>query len=210
MGKLRIVSLVLLLMIISAVPAYAGGFRINGVEVKGNYIIANSSAEVSLSNITVGGYVYRANEKGELVRIVSGNKEADDAVRNILSQIIKPGMAETEKLKAVYDHMASYNWRAVNADVSGGYTDEKMAELALYLVHSGRGNCDHYASLEILLIRGLGYKAEPMVGQRKLSEEGQFSAYTWAKVYVDGKACHFDPGYAFLLTDEEVKATHRW
>jgi len=160
-------------------------------------------------NETIDGY--NADENGVLSPANSVIIEANEAVQNILSRIIKPGMTEREKFKAIYDHMnSSYNWRAVPADVSGGYTDEKIAELALYLIRNGKGNCDHLACLEVLLIRGIGYQAEPIVGQRRPTTSSAFYANTWVVVYIDGVRYHFDPGFAFLLTDEQVSATHRW
>jgi len=160
----------------------------------------------TVTGVSIARDGYQKDDNSAVIPTGTGNEELDKAIGDILSQIIKPGMSGEEKLKAVYNHMLDYGWRPMNVDLTGGYTDQKIAELALYLVRNGKGSCEHIACLEVELIRALGYEAEPVIGQR--TAHGVFVSHHWARVYIDGVGYNFDPGFVFLKTDEEIISTH--
>jgi hypothetical protein len=165
---------------------------------------------------------YRAGGDGRLIYKLTDNKELDGAAAGILAGIIGGGMSDNDKLLAIYRWMsANIRWRVASADLSNGFTPEKTAELALYAAKNRKGECEHFAALESVLIKSLGYNAYCVSGLRRNPNNGSMGAHSWAMVEIDGVAYGFDPQYAgaftkgnflsmFLISESELRKTHSW
>ncbi|MDR1328824.1 MAG: transglutaminase-like domain-containing protein, partial [Oscillospiraceae bacterium] len=101
-----------------------------------------------------------------------------------------------------------------------GFTPEKTAELALHAAKNRKGECEHFAALESVLIKRLGYNAYCVSGLRLNPNNGSMGAHSWAMVEIDDIVYGFDPQYAgsftsnfmsmFLITEAELRKTHSW
>ena len=200
-------------------------FNDQGIMQKGNVTIDGKKYYfhengVMAVNEKVGNY--RADYDGTLNYILMDNAALDAEIGAILSRITNDGMSERDKMLAVYKWMqANIEWRGIAVDISGGYTDPLLVELAVYALNSRKGSCEHYAALETVLIRRLGYKTITTAGSRLSNVSGKWGEHSWLRVSVDGVYYHFDPQYAasqtknnvlsaFLASDEAFKAHHRW
>jgi hypothetical protein len=165
---------------------------------------------------------YRADYDGKLNYRLTGNEELDAAAGRILASIIDDGMTESAKMQRIYEWMPdNIGWRGMAVDVSGGYTDERVVELALYAVRNMKCSCEHFACLENVLIRRLGYKVISIAGTRLSSVNGSWGEHSWIAITIGGQQLYFDPQYAgthmkgnfygcFLKTEEEFRRHHRW
>ncbi|MDR2420641.1 MAG: hypothetical protein LBD49_00865 [Oscillospiraceae bacterium] len=165
---------------------------------------------------------YRADGGGKLIYKLTGNKELDAEAGNILAKITNGDMTDREKMLAVYKWMPSnIGWRVTPVNMPDGYTQEKAIELALHAAKNRKGECEHFAALESILIQRLGYKTYCVSGQRLSTKDGTLNPHSWAMVEIDGAIYGFDPQYArtfmkndvmsmFLISEEELKNTHIW
>ena len=171
-------------------------------------------------NTMIGNY--RADYDGTLNYTLTDNTELDDAVAEILRKATNSSMTDREKMLAIYKWMpANIDWRNIYVDISNGIDNARMRDLALYCIRNGKGACEHYASLEGVIIKRLGYKVKVLSGKRLSLTTGQWGDHSWIRITINGGNYHFDPQYAqthmknnilgcFLITSEEFKKTHRW
>lgn len=150
----------------------------------------------------------------------TGNAELDEAVYGVLETLYQPDGTEAENLAAVYGWVSEeIAYRAGTADVSGGFTEELIQELALEGLSKRRGNCDTEAAVMATLLERLGYGCEILQGQF-LREDGQWVDHAWVRAEVDGEWLHFDPLYGryyaedpadyCMQPDSALEGTHRW
>ncbi|MFC5468939.1 transglutaminase domain-containing protein [Cohnella suwonensis] len=115
----------------------------------------------------------------------------------ILKKIVKPGMTDEQKVKAIFDYVVAH------VKYSKG-TDYVSGENALEAIDAGKGVCVHYASLFHYLAMRAGIPDMPQTGN---SIVGQ---HAWNMVYVNGKWRYLDAtladgkktvDYAYYLKD---------
>ena len=116
--------------------------------------------------------------------LYSGYEKVDTMVVEILDEIIKPGMSETEELRAIHDWMCnniSYGGgRIVDESMdlgkladglkdvwsAGELNKSKLTYVMSYLaLRDKKGVCDEYVALFNTLADALGYKTTIMTGQ---------------------------------------------
>lgn len=152
----------------------------------------------------------------------SGDSTLETEVAAIIAQECPANGTQVEKITAVFDWMVStLKYKYVTVDLSNGYTDELVDELAYYTITTLRGACEHQASLMKVFADTLGAPAVVVEGDF-LAEDGTWTEHGWVIVQLeDGSYRHIDvlfgrnhthgkPHTMLLKTDEEFKATHRW
>lgn len=153
---------------------------------------------------------------------VSGDSTLETEVAAIIAKECPANGTQAEKITAVFDWMVStLKYKYVTVDLSNGYTDELVDELAYYTITTLRGACEHQASLMKVFADALGAPAVVVKGDF-LAEDGTWTEHGWVIVQLeDGSYRHIDvlfgrnhthgkPHTMLLKTDEEFKATHRW
>lgn len=153
---------------------------------------------------------------------VSGDSTLDTEVAAIIDKECPANGTQTERITAVFDWMVStLKYKYVSVDLSNGYTDELVDDLALYTITTLRGACEHQAALMKVFADALGAPAVVVKGDF-LAEDGTWTEHGWVIVQLeDGSYRHIDvlfgrnhtggkPHTMLLKTDEEFSATHRW
>jgi len=137
----------------------------------------------------------------------------DQKVQTILSQIIKPGMNEHEKVKAVHDYLVlnlAYDTRLSNNSPYSALTEGTTA-------------CNGYAMLAYKMLKELGIEVRLISGVAS-SQAFITQNHAWNMVKLDGNWYHLDvtwddpvpdePGRIlydyYLLTDKEISKNHNW
>jgi len=208
-----------------------GEMRTGKIEIDGQprYFLENGEMAVN----TWVDEDCRADYDGTLNYSKTGNAELDGFAGRVLESILKEGMTEREKMKAVYDWMpANIGWRGVVTHYYGGdvdafkpfvYPESEVVDLAYYAYQNRKGSCEHYAALASVFLKRLGYKTRVLYGLRKgyAYEGNPWGEHGWVEVTIDGKRYHFDPQYTrthmkdrldyyFLLPEEESRQHHKW
>lgn len=140
-------------------------------------------------------------------------KYVDQKVRTILSQIIRPGMNDHEKVKAVHDYLVlnlAYDTRLINNSPYPALTEGVTA-------------CNGYAMLAYKMLKELGIEVRLISGVAS-SQAFNTQNHAWNMVKLDGNWYHLDvtwddpvPDEAgrilydyYLLTDKEIAKNHSW
>ena len=150
----------------------------------------------------------------------TGNPELDAQVLALLEELYAPEASEEENLSAVYQWVCQeITYRAGTTDVSGGFTEEVIQQLALDGLSKRKGNCDTEAAVMAVLLDRLGYECRILQGQFQ-REDGQWVDHAWVQAEVDGEQLHFDPLYGryyaedpmdfFMQPDSALESTHQW
>lgn len=132
----------------------------------------------------------------------------NDRVKVILKEIIKPGMNDHQKIKAIHDYV-----------VLNMKYDEGLQKYTAYEgLRTGEAVCQGYTLLSYKLLQEAGIDNRIIEG----SAGGQLHA--WNLVYLDGHWYHLDTtwddpapdmlgvvkyGY-YMRTDEQMRKTHTW
>ncbi len=138
---------------------------------------------------------------------------------------VSPGENATleEKLWSVFEWMTDeLKYQYITVDLSDGYTESLISELAEHAIFELRGACEHQAALYCLFARRLGCDAMVVEGEF-LSDDGtEWVEHGWVILDYDGALRHCDvlfgrnhtggqPRTMFLLTDEQMSSRrHRW
>lgn len=129
---------------------------------------------------------------GDDGRYTSGNRTIDAYVDGILSQVVRPGMTDREKLRAAYDYIYYHMYyRSNNNHVPRGQDCTLWVEAnMLRLIEQGKGNCYCFASEMYYLGRRLGWWQI-----RALSGGVQSENYDhgWCEIELDGVRYLLDP-----------------
>lgn len=157
------------------------------------------------------GYEYDINLQISYVETKAQADSVETQVRQILSQIIKPGMNDFDKEKAIHDYIVS----TVAYDTS--LTDHSDYG-ALFNKHTTV--CQGYALLCYRMLTDSGINARLVLSDNTSDEDG----HAWNMAQIDGKWYHLDCTYDdpvpdvpgrieynyFNKTDAEMAVNHTW
>ena len=136
-------------------------------------------------NETIGNFYF--DENGVYT---SGNAELDEIVDGIIAEQTTEEMDDMEKLKAVYLYVVknfSYRKGEIYEIGQTGW----IADEALKLFTTGRGNCYSYAAGFCVLARALGYEACAYSGTCA-GETEEPDPHGWVEIELDGKTYFCD------------------
>ena len=151
----------------------------------------------------------------------TGDDVLDDAVLEVIEDVCSADASLEDNLGALFDWMTkNLTYRNVTVDLSNGYTDELVTDIAKTLITTYRGACEHNAALMKVFCDRLGAPAICVSGDFK-NESGAWVEHAWCICEIDGAYRHIDVLYGrnhthgnartmFLVTDEKFSATHRW
>ncbi|THF73987.1 transglutaminase domain-containing protein [Cohnella fermenti] len=168
-------------------------------------------------NYTVKSYNYNSKSNGKTatvsIKVVYWENATQSAYvakrsKEILAEIIKPGMNAHQKVKAVHD------WILLNV----AYDRTLKKHSAYDALASGTAVCQGYASLAYRLLKDAG--VEVRIAEGTVST----GAHAWNLVKLDGAWYHLDTTFDdpvpdvkgrttysyYLLTDEQIKRDHKW
>ncbi len=119
----------------------------------------------------------------------------------VLARIIRPGMTELERARAIYD------WATLNLRYTAYADKSDPVGAAFYGFRNGRGDCFVYYAVSRFLLTRAGFE------NLEIHRDSVTNPHFWNLVKYEGNWYHFDtcPHYAahpltcFLLTDSEVK-----
>lgn len=152
----------------------------------------------------------------------TGNADLDGQVLTVLEEVCKKEHSMAQNAAAVYDWVANgIKYRASTADLSEGYTEEVVQELALEMLNKRRGACDGEAALMAVLLRRMGCEAVVVEGTFLREAGAEPVEHAWVIAKVDGTYYHFDPLYGkhyaeerlgdyCMAADEMLLPTHQW
>jgi transglutaminase-like putative cysteine protease len=195
----------------------------NGIKFTYKNNIENFYINTTSRTITYGYNVYsgqsiegyraeprelKAGEKVVMeVQPDAASKKLYSKLDNVLKTIIKPGMNETAKVKAIHDYVVSHM-------TYSGRADYISSDNALIALEKGKGVCVHYASLFHYLARQAGLNSRVLQGPALVGQ------HAWNAVYVNGKWLFVDTTlddtkktteYTYYLKDASfMMKTHMW
>ena len=152
----------------------------------------------------------------------TGNADLDGQVLTVLEEVCKKEHSMAQNAAAVYDWVANgIKYRASTADLSEGYTEEVVQELALEMLNKRRGACDGEAALMAVLLRRMGCEAVVVEGTFLREAGAEPVEHAWVIAKVDGAYYHFDPLYGkhyaeerlgdyCMAADAMLLPTHQW
>ncbi|MDR9857065.1 transglutaminase domain-containing protein [Paenibacillus sp. VCA1] len=167
------------------------------------------------------GYSYSGTSKSANVSVQLSYRETaaqtayvSRQVRSILNQIIKPGMNDHEKVKAIHD------WIVLHLKY-----DETLQKYTAYDgLSSGSTVCQGYSLLTYKMLKEAGLTNRIVEGTATPRNTGVSQLHAWNLVLLDGKWYHLDTtwddpapdkegeigiGY-YLRTDAQMKKDHSW
>ncbi|WP_312699975.1 stalk domain-containing protein [Sedimentibacter sp.] len=131
--------------------------------------------------------------------------QADKQIDNILSEIIKPGMNDHEKVKAVHDYII----------LNGKYDENKLLYSDYDLLTQGKSVCNGYALLTYNMLNKLNIPVKLVTGM------GNSELHIWNMVQLSGHWFHLDATWNdqlpdnntilysyYMLTDNEISEDH--
>ncbi|WP_333870351.1 stalk domain-containing protein [Desulforamulus putei] len=159
-------------------------------------------------------YYFPAREVKEMIQAVE-QKSVE-----IIKKVIKPGMTDLEKEKALHDYIVlntRYDYENYQKDKI-----PKESYTAYGVLVKGVGVCQGYASAMSKLLNMVGIENHFIIGTGRGSRGTE--AHGWNKVKIDGRWYHLDttwddpapdqPGRIsykyFNLTDDQIKKDHSW
>lgn len=151
----------------------------------------------------------------------SGLERLDKEVKTVLDSIADDNMTDPEKLKVAYNWIVNkLRYKFITVDVSQGYTEELIYELAEYSVLYRNGSCEYYAALLYVCFERMGFDVMMVEGTRLDSKNNTWGDHVWVIAEVDGKTYNFDPLFGrnhtsnalsmFMVKDSALEATHNW
>ena len=146
-----------------------------------------------------------------------------DEMDAVIAEVAPDPNAPVEtRLAAVFDWMVKkLKYQYITVDLSNGYTEKLISELAEHTIFELRGACEHQAALFCLFARRLGCEAMVAEGDFLSDDGGEWIEHARIILRMGDTFRHCDVlygrnhtgGYArtmFLTTDEKIAATHRW
>jgi len=161
-------------------------------------------------------------EKTAAVGELTGNKRLDDAVKKVIDDVCDPDKDAEYNLGELFDWMVEeLKYKFITVDLSNGYTDELVYDLAEYLILNRRGSCEHQAALMAVFAMRLGYESIVVAGEFLSDDRTEWVEHAWALANVDGSWYHFDPLFGrnhtggrprtfFMKKDADIEELHRW
>lgn len=143
---------------------------------------------------------------------------------DIISRIIKPGMTDYEKAKAIHDYIVIntvYDEKVAEDFLLGNNTDSNAFTAYGVIVHR-KGVCQGYAEAAQILFAIAGIPSKLVIGNVK-DAQGIDIPHMWNIVWIDKKPYMVDVTWDdpvgarniliheyFLVDDETMKQTHSW
>jgi len=160
------------------------------------------------------------NRKAVEQHVTDEMRAYDAKIATILDEIIKPGMTEKQKVKAVHDYMVVNYKYDENFEV-GLYGSDTYAFHGL--LNNGTGVCQAYAELFYLFMWYEDIECI-FVGGWADGGTGEYGLHAWNVVYADDGYYHVDVTFDdplpdsgskisydyFLKTDDEMAIDHDW
>ncbi|MWV47340.1 transglutaminase [Paenibacillus sp. HJL G12] len=167
------------------------------------------------------GYSYSGSSKSATVSVQLSYRETAEQtayvskrVQSILGSIIKPGMNDHEKVKAIHD------WIVLHLKY-----DETLQKYTAYDgLNSGSTVCQGYSLLTYKMLKEAGITNRIVEGTAAPRDTGISQLHAWNLVLLDGKWYHLDTtwddpapdkageigiGY-YLRTDKQMRKDHSW
>ena len=175
-------------------------------EPQGDHTGKMATGETKIDGIYYGFDASGAltGRSGKSVPLYSGYKKLDDMVKEILAEVIKPGMSQREELKAIHDWVCSnISYAYIGFTAMNGYkhdmgehdgmteviADRRKPHIDYHHAYDAlierRGVCDDYVDLFCVLADALGYRTASTGG--KFDGGGHKTAMVW-----------FDGGWKFI------------
>lgn len=147
-------------------------------------------------------------------------KAYDERLREIMDRVIKAGMTDREKVKAVHDYMVvTYKY---DVDFEKGLYGQDTYHW-YGLLNNGTGVCQAYMELFFMFLAYEDFEVYKVEGWAK-GTGGTYEPHGWNVVYVDGVYYHVDVTFDdpvpdqgnkisykyFLKTSEEMAKDHMW
>lgn len=135
---------------------------------------------------------------GEMDSEILASNEA--VIDDILSQLIKDGFTEEQKVKAIYDfliyqfvHLGNSDETACPVDKQISYNVDQVyaVDSATSLLAYGMGVCDDFAALFKTLLTSVGIDCI-VVGGDYINRNGTTMPHAWNMAKIDGVWYHFD------------------
>lgn len=191
----------------------------DGVTVEDNRDGSDVRLDIDISAVdpkTEGKYpvIYTATDSTGLTTVIEAtftfeytkedalHHQIDQLTQPIIDKIIKDGMTEREKAKAIY------NW-VRNSIGYVGYSDKSnLYQGALDGLRTRRGDCFTYAAVSKVLLTAAGIENVDI--ERKYSPRRPNGHHYWNMVKIDGNWYHFDTtprvdhATFFLLTTDQL------
>lgn len=187
-------------------------FLIKDIYSDGSYI-SGTLGRVTSQVVDCGEYT-QVNFSVEYRNTLEEEEFINSEVNRILKNIIKPGMSEFEKVKAVHDYIIN-NTRYAK--------DTKHSPHSAYTIFKeGKGVCQAYTLASYRLLDAIGIENYYVVG--KSSNGGVWNDHSWNLLKIDGRYYNMDvtkddPLISdgeqrltyknFLVSDKEFSKTHR-
>ncbi|MCR5485157.1 MAG: transglutaminase domain-containing protein, partial [Clostridiales bacterium] len=138
----------------------------------------------------------------------------DMQVQSIFSVILKDSMSTYEKVVACYNYMidtSEYGHMTmfVNPSDFSRYVNEEDAKTVLFaksILSNGKGVCDDYAALFLVLTRAIGLDCYYTTGYTT-NTKGEKKAHSWNTITVNGKDYIFDVQVEDNQSDYGIKYT---
>ncbi|MHC0037747.1 leucine-rich repeat domain-containing protein [Pseudoneobacillus sp. C159] len=143
-------------------------------------------------------------------------------VKKIVSQTLKPGMTDFQKVLALHDYLVD----SVEYDVDTYFQgkDSPHSYTPYGSLIKGLAVCDGYSRAMDLLLKAAGFKTYWITGDVK---NFGWEGHSWNLVYLNGQYYHIDTTWNdpismsgknlgikryhyFLLSDEQINRDHRW
>lgn len=151
------------------------------------------------------------------IKIVKSNQiQLQSEVNNVLTNIIKPGFSDFDKIKAIHDYIVLH--AAYDYDNFLSETVPPHSYTAYGTLINGIAVCDGYTKAAQILLNRLGIENEYVVGY------GNGDLHSWNLVKLDGDYYFMDitwddpvpdkPNYVgynyFLITSDQLSEDHTW
>jgi hypothetical protein len=152
---------------------------------------------------------------------LTGVEKLDSEVKKIIDEVCDAKKDGEYNSGELFDWMVEQlKYKYISVDLSDGYTDELVHDLAEYIVLNRRGSCEHQAALMCVFNTRLGYPSQVVKGEF-LSDDGtQWVEHAWVISEIDGEYYHFDPLFGrnhttsprshFMKKDKDFEKRHRW
>lgn len=153
----------------------------------------------------------------------TGVQSLDDKIKKVIDSVTDSSDSKLEQMEAVYQWVSeNFRYKAITVDLSKGYTDDLINELAEAFLNTRKGACEHYAAIVYVLFRRLDASYAPIMvtGDRLDSKNGTWGEHAWVIMALDGVYYHFDGLYGrnhmgdtmktFQKADADLESTHRW
>lgn len=153
---------------------------------------------------------------------LTGNDRLDAEVKKLIDELCDPDKDDEYNLGELFDWMVEeLNYKYLTVDLSKGYYDELVYELAEYVILHRRGSCEHQAALMAVFAMRLGHESIVVPGEFLSDDRTEWVEHAWVIANVNGSFYHFDPLFGrnhtggrprtfFMKKDVDIEDVHRW